>query len=280
MTMNECSVLCIGELVWDLFPDRPRMGGAPFNVAVHLARQGVTVSLLTAVGRDELGSKSLSFLEREGIPGALTHPKLPTGTVKVELDRAGVPSFTVQNHAAWTDVKGAFLSGSPPLRESLDLLKLAVIVFGGLAMHSPANRLLFSDFVMEFQKSGRPVPLRLCDLNLRPRLVRSRGRSLVCGPSGHPQGQRGGTPVPCKPGAGIRRRYGPRPASPICPPGPLYDARPSRLAMVRSSQCRSPVPCLVRGRGSQRNRHRRRGGCHHRVHRHGPLPEGISHYLP
>jgi len=168
MTMNECSVLCIGELVWDFFPDRPRMGGAPFNVAVHLARQGVTVSLLTAVGRDELGSKALSFLEQEGIPGALTHPMLPTGTVKVELDRASVPRFTVCDHAAWTDMKSGFLSDIPPLRESLDLSQLAVIVFGGLAMHSPVNRLLFSDFVMEFQKSGMPVPLRLCDLNLRP----------------------------------------------------------------------------------------------------------------
>ncbi len=167
MTMSECSVLCIGELVWDLFPDGARMGGAPFNVAVHLARQGVKVALLTSVGRDELGTSSLAFLEKEGIPGALIHPRLPTGTVKVELDPEGIPHFAIHDQCAWTDVLGAFPPGIP-VGDSLDLSKLSAIVFGGLAMHSPANRLLFSNLVSEFQTRGIPLPLRLCDLNLRP----------------------------------------------------------------------------------------------------------------
>jgi fructokinase len=168
MTMNECSVLCIGELVWDLLPEGWRLGGAPFHVAVQLARQGLQVALLTAVGHDGPGNEALSFLRKEGIRGALLHPRLPTGTVKVDLDSDGVPQFKIHHHHAWTDISGAYLSGVPTLVECLELPALAVIVFGGLAMHSRSNRLLLEKFLREFPKRGLPTPRRVCDLNLRP----------------------------------------------------------------------------------------------------------------
>lgn len=168
MTMNRNSILCMGEAVWDLFPDKPRLGGAPLNVAVHLARQGARTRLLTAVGRDDLGQQCLSFLGREGIPGALCHPRLPTGTVRVEVDPYGIPCFTIHDHSAWTDIDGAFLSGIPPLREWVDLDTIAVIVFGCLAMHSPDNRRLADRLFAEFGKEDLPLPIRLCDMNLRP----------------------------------------------------------------------------------------------------------------
>lgn len=168
MTMNKDSILCIGEAVWDLFSDKPRLGGAPLNVAVHLARQGIRTWLLTAVGRDDLGQKCLAFLEREGIPGALCHPRLPTGTVRVEVDPGGIPSFTIHDHSAWTDIEGAFLSGIPPLREWLDLDTLSVVVFGCLAMHSSHNRRMADHLFAKIRLEGLPLPIRLCDMNLRP----------------------------------------------------------------------------------------------------------------
>ena len=168
MTLKECSVLCVGELVWDFLPDGPRLGGAPLNVAVHLARQGLKVGLLTAVGRDGLGAKALAFLEREGIEGALVHPRLPTGTVEVELDPAGVPRFSIHAACAWTDLAGACDAGLPFQWEAVDLSHLSVVVFGGLAMHSPGNRELFEALMAQCAAKGGQRPLRLCDLNLRP----------------------------------------------------------------------------------------------------------------
>lgn len=168
MTKNKGSILCLGELVWDLFDAGPRLGGAPFNVSVHLARQGVKVAMLTAVGRDEWGAKAMAFLDKEGISGGLIHPRLPTGTVKVELDGAGVPHFTIHDRAAWTDLEGALPGGFDSLFERLDLPQLSVIVFGALAMHSPVNRALLDELWKECQARVRPAPLWLCDLNLRP----------------------------------------------------------------------------------------------------------------
>lgn len=168
MTKNDRTVLCIGELVWDLFPDGARIGGAPFNVAVHLAREGAPVTLLTAVGHDELGARSLAFLQQEGIPGAWIHPRLPTGTVKIELDPEGIPRFLIHGYSAWTDLGGARMAGASSLAEALDPFMLSVIVFGGLAMHSSANRDLAADlFGGDLHRPGDP-PVRVCDLNLRP----------------------------------------------------------------------------------------------------------------
>jgi sugar/nucleoside kinase (ribokinase family) len=47
-------VLGIGELLWDLFPDGPRLGGAPFNVVANLRRFGDRAAFVTAVGDDAL----------------------------------------------------------------------------------------------------------------------------------------------------------------------------------------------------------------------------------
>jgi len=168
MTRTECSVFCVGELVWDFLPGGPRLGGAPLNVSVHLARQGLQVALLTAVGRDPLGARALAFLEQEGIQGALTHPLLPTGTVQVELDPAGIPRFSIDDACAWTDLAGALRASLPFQWESVDLSHLSVVVFGGLAMHSPGNRQLLGELLDQCAAKGGRPPLRLCDLNLRP----------------------------------------------------------------------------------------------------------------
>ena len=156
MTRIEGAIVCLGEVVWDLFADGPGLGGAPFNSAVHLKRHGVPVALVTAVGRDPLGEAILAFLHAEALPGARIHPSLPTGTVQVALDGQGTPRFAIQERAAWTDLAGAAPRAGDPAP-----LRPALLVFGGVAMHSDGNRKLAT-------RLGNAAPLRLCDLNLRP----------------------------------------------------------------------------------------------------------------
>ncbi len=151
---DPCTLLCVGEVVWDLFPEGPCLGGAPFNVAVHLARLGFRTTLLTALGQDELGQAALAFLEREGIPGAQLHPEAPTGTVTVALDSRGEPTFAIQPRCAWMELD----FGHPALPRAP-----TGVVFGGLAMHGPGNREGLARYL------ARAVPhWHLCDLNLRP----------------------------------------------------------------------------------------------------------------
>ncbi len=48
-----------GEILWDCLPSGKHAGGAPFNVAAHLAQIGVSSALISSVGRDELGDEIL-----------------------------------------------------------------------------------------------------------------------------------------------------------------------------------------------------------------------------
>ena len=41
-----------GEILWDCLPSGRHAGGAPFNVAAHLAQLGASASLISSVGRD------------------------------------------------------------------------------------------------------------------------------------------------------------------------------------------------------------------------------------
>src|SRR5260221_6631684 len=56
-----------GEILWDCLPSGRHAGGAPFNVASHLAQLGVSVSLLSAVGHDSLGGEILEDAQHKGV---------------------------------------------------------------------------------------------------------------------------------------------------------------------------------------------------------------------
>ena len=53
----------IGEVLWDVFPDRKRFGGAPANFACQAQALGTNTHMVSCVGRDQLGLQILPFLE-------------------------------------------------------------------------------------------------------------------------------------------------------------------------------------------------------------------------
>ena len=97
------TILSIGEILWDVFPDAERLGGAPFNFAVHAHRLGHRMIFLSAVGDDERGRTAAGRaaalgLETEFIQVAAGRP---TGSVSVRLDAEGHPDFTIHRPAAY-----------------------------------------------------------------------------------------------------------------------------------------------------------------------------------
>ncbi|MEC7619702.1 MAG: PfkB family carbohydrate kinase, partial [Bacteroidota bacterium] len=52
----------LGEVLWDVFFDEKKLGGAPANFAAHAQRLGAKSYLLTAVGKDLLGQKAIDQL--------------------------------------------------------------------------------------------------------------------------------------------------------------------------------------------------------------------------
>ena len=65
-------VITFGEVLWDIFEVgedtyRRELGGAPANLAVGLARLGVSVAIVGAVGADGFGDALATRLAREGV---------------------------------------------------------------------------------------------------------------------------------------------------------------------------------------------------------------------
>ena len=97
------TILSIGEILWDVFPDTVRLGGAPFNFAVHAHRLGHRVIFLSAVGDDERGRAALERAAALGLPAEFIQVAVgqPTGSVSVRLDPEGQPDFTIHRPAAY-----------------------------------------------------------------------------------------------------------------------------------------------------------------------------------
>ena len=57
-------ILVIGEIMFDVFPNYRRLGGAPFNFAYHLKNFGFDVRFISRIGRDGPGKEILDKLER------------------------------------------------------------------------------------------------------------------------------------------------------------------------------------------------------------------------
>jgi fructokinase len=97
------TIFSIGEILWDVFADSARLGGAPFNFAVNAQRLGHRVVFLSAVGDDALGSAAIESARRLGLSTDWVQviPGAKTGQVTVQLDAQGHPDFTIHRPAAY-----------------------------------------------------------------------------------------------------------------------------------------------------------------------------------
>nr|MBF0220679.1 carbohydrate kinase [Desulfobulbaceae bacterium] len=96
-------IICIGEIVWDIFASKKALGGAPLNVAYHLQDMGQNARIISKVGHDEYGQAAIQKIEQLGLTVNTIQydPKYPTGQVLVHLDDTNEPSFEILSPAAW-----------------------------------------------------------------------------------------------------------------------------------------------------------------------------------
>lgn len=151
-------IVAFGELLFDLFPDGPRLGGAAANVAFHAARLGARALLVSRVGDDALGRRARTELSRHGVDVRFVgvDAERPTGSVHVELTD-GEPRFSIGEQAAWDRVE-------VPPELAPELAHADAFVFGTLAQRTP----LGSGALGRALSCLPPSCLRIADLNVRP----------------------------------------------------------------------------------------------------------------
>src|SRR5438046_6261511 len=125
-----------GEILWDCLPSGKHAGGAPFNVAAHLAQIGVSSALISCVGRDPLGDEILEVAGHKRVNVEfVTRARigLPTGTVIVTLDEHGNATYELVKPAAWDEIRVP--------KKALDAdSKARALIYGSLAGRCPYPR--------------------------------------------------------------------------------------------------------------------------------------------
>jgi fructokinase len=152
--------LVLGEVLWDIFPDSTRLGGAPLNFAAHARRMGHAPLLISAVGNDDLGRQAVREIQSLGLDTSLLQrtERFPTGCAGVSLDPLGQAAFRIERPAAYDAVT---LSAGEI--QTLQVWSPDWLYFGTLFSSMPEGRAILFKLL-------RLVPdaIRFYDLNLRP----------------------------------------------------------------------------------------------------------------
>ena len=151
-------VIGIGEVLWDLMPDGPQLGGAPANFACHARALGASASVVSRVGDDDYGRMILERFQKLGLPQETVQidDAAPTGVVKVTLNGHGVPHFIIQEDVAWDK-----LMVTRPAIQAVS--EADAICFGTLAQRSRGSHATIQQLV----NMAPPKATRVFDINLR-----------------------------------------------------------------------------------------------------------------
>ena len=149
-------IVGLGEALWDCLPDGKKLGGAPANFAYHTGQFGLNTLAVSALGEDSLGTETLEELRNKGINYLMPLVDYPTGSVQVELDNAGVPTYDIKEGVAWDNI--------PFTTELEEVAKnCSCVCFGSLAQRSSVSRQTIQKFIEATPESC----LKIFDINLR-----------------------------------------------------------------------------------------------------------------
>lgn len=152
-------VVGLGEVLWDVFPDEARFGGAPTNFACHARALGARAAMVSAVGSksDPLANQALESLSRHGVnTGAVCRSKHPTGRVLVDIDPQGHAAYRFSENPAWDFIQWS--------ESAADIARnTRAVGFGTLAQRHELSR----ETIRRFLSAAPLEAWRIFDVNLR-----------------------------------------------------------------------------------------------------------------
>ena len=156
--MNKRYVVGLGEVLWDVLPEGKKLGGAPANFAYHAGQflgMGNTIAV-SALGNDKLADETIAALEEHNLNCLLPRVPYPTGTVQVQLDEQGIPTYDIKENVAWDNI---------PFDD--DIAQVArncrAVCFGSLAQRNVVSR----ETIQQFLDATPADCLKIFDINLR-----------------------------------------------------------------------------------------------------------------
>lgn len=128
------SVVCFGEVLWDLLPTGEKIGGAPLNVALRLNSLKVDSTIISKVGNDQYGKRLIEFLSENGQNHIIQEDKeYETGVVNVDIDVNGNASYDIKFPAAWD-----FIESTQALKKKVS--DADYFIYGSLVNRNEVSR--------------------------------------------------------------------------------------------------------------------------------------------
>jgi fructokinase len=161
------SIWVCGEVLIDVLPTGPVVGGGPANTAKALARLGHDVQFIGGISTDAYGEMARKELDRDGVDLSLAHESSkPTCTATVHLDKSGGATYEfVIDGTATFDFSPSWLPDPERFKPSvLHIGTLATVV-------APGASVLF-DWVI---KCAEFAPI-VFDPNVRPSFLGDRDK--------------------------------------------------------------------------------------------------------
>ncbi|KRD09151.1 carbohydrate kinase [Flavobacterium sp. Root901] len=95
-----------GEVLWDVFANKKKIGGAPLNVALRMKTLGCEVAMISCVGNDEDGKAIIDQVKSLGLETAaiIKSEEFPTGLVNVTVNERGSASYEISYPSAWDKI--------------------------------------------------------------------------------------------------------------------------------------------------------------------------------
>mgnify|MGYP006180603267 CR=1 FL=1 len=104
--LNTKSIYCYGEVLWDIFDNEKKIGGAPLNVALRMKALGVDSNMISCVGNDADGEEIINEVSKLGLETntLLRSNDFPTGLVNVTLDESKSATYEILYPSAWDKI--------------------------------------------------------------------------------------------------------------------------------------------------------------------------------
>jgi fructokinase len=128
-------IVCYGEVLWDMFPEGKKLGGAPLNVALRAQSLGNKACVISSIGKDAIGEEILQEIKdynanRKHIQ---ISKNFETSQVLVSLDKSGSASYEIKMPCAWDDIQ--------LLDQDIELVKSSdAFIYGSLIARSKSSR--------------------------------------------------------------------------------------------------------------------------------------------
>ena len=151
-------IVGLGEVLWDVLPEGKKLGGAPANFAYHAGQflgSDNTIAI-SALGEDKLADETIEALKEHDLNCLLPRVPYPTGTVQVQLDEQGIPTYDIKENVAWDNI---------PFNEDIQNIarNCRAVCFGSLAQRNVVSR----ETIHQFLDATPADCMKIFDINLR-----------------------------------------------------------------------------------------------------------------